>query len=489
MKIYYLKIENICIYQKKAPVKSFTKMESQKQIQWAGEGLLLTFLKGVKHHSTLTFDDFDKPRQLSNIDSTYEDEPSPEETRSIIYDEIPAIFKLGNKPIDSARFIGTLARFFESTDSLGFSKYSTYNKKNVLAITKLMRTYNKSLNIILQHLRPDYIDNEGISERRDIISRMKLYKVGPYFIFDSCDRSIKINSHEPQNKQSIEMRFLNYDGMPRMNSESIVLRVSKTVNRKTQQPSQGVSFSFESKKDFLTMLISSIESATINQLYFQKDTNIFFGGCLIIDKNIFSLKLVLQHGLDLNAELDSTSMKIMHNLGNGSIDHKVMRSAFNTYAPFLGIYQMMDLYVRYHSIVTKKIYQLINSSFSIPGFPLICIECFRPECNHRNIFTRPAEGSYHEDFCEKCNIAEFCLLCGKSSHGGSCDTTPDEWISQNTKVCPGCNSCVEKDEGCNHMQCTICNTHFCWICNQKYDGDRVSEHYVDFDAFGRCNGV
>ncbi len=38
--------------------------------------------------------------------------------------------------------------------------------------------------------------------------------------------------------------------------------------------------------------------------------------------------------------------------------------------------------------------------------------------------------------------------------------------------CPKCETPIEKDEGCNHMSCTVCGHYFCWIC-----GFRVS-HWI-----------
>lgn len=38
------------------------------------------------------------------------------------------------------------------------------------------------------------------------------------------------------------------------------------------------------------------------------------------------------------------------------------------------------------------------------------------------------------------------------------------YIHANTKDCPKCHIYIEKNGGCNHMQCTSCKFDFCWMC-------------------------
>ena len=35
------------------------------------------------------------------------------------------------------------------------------------------------------------------------------------------------------------------------------------------------------------------------------------------------------------------------------------------------------------------------------------------------------------------------------------------------KECIGCGCAIEKDGGCNLMECPNCNTRWCWVCLQK----------------------
>ncbi|KAG8127924.1 hypothetical protein E2320_014802, partial [Naja naja] len=44
------------------------------------------------------------------------------------------------------------------------------------------------------------------------------------------------------------------------------------------------------------------------------------------------------------------------------------------------------------------------------------------------------------------------------------DSETANYISAHTKDCPKCNICIEKNGGCNHMQCSKCKHDFCWMC-------------------------
>ena len=98
--------------------------------------------------------------------------------------------------------------------------------------------------------------------------------------------------------------------------------------------------------------------------------------------------------------------------------------------------------------------------------------------------------------CGKCSFS-FCKECNQSWHGLSpCanlatrwrnadeagraalrakygervleEVQSSEWMQQNTKPCPNCQTHVEKNGGCNHITCRHCNFEWCWLCNCKY---------------------
>lgn len=78
--------------------------------------------------------------------------------------------------------------------------------------------------------------------------------------------------------------------------------------------------------------------------------------------------------------------------------------------------------------------------------------------------------------CSLCKTV-FCFICGSYYHAPTNCETIRRWltkcaddsetanyISAHTKDCPNCNICIEKNGGCNHMQCYNCKHDFCWMC-------------------------
>ncbi|CAJ0579813.1 unnamed protein product, partial [Mesorhabditis spiculigera] len=91
--------------------------------------------------------------------------------------------------------------------------------------------------------------------------------------------------------------------------------------------------------------------------------------------------------------------------------------------------------------------------------------------------------------CGKCEVS-FCVLCGIDYHAPtSCDVIKKwmlkcaddsetaNYISAHTKDCPQCHACIEKNGGCNHMQCVKCKHHFCWMCFGDWKS-HGTEYYV-----------
>lgn len=99
--------------------------------------------------------------------------------------------------------------------------------------------------------------------------------------------------------------------------------------------------------------------------------------------------------------------------------------------------------------------------------------CPGPNCN---IIIRAKEHKSKRVICKHCKTS-FCFRCGTDYHAPADCETIKKWItkcvddsetanyiSAHTKDCPKCHICIEKNGGCNHMQCYSCKYDFCWMC-------------------------
>ncbi|XP_075869096.1 ankyrin repeat and IBR domain-containing protein 1-like isoform X2 [Nelusetta ayraudi] len=55
------------------------------------------------------------------------------------------------------------------------------------------------------------------------------------------------------------------------------------------------------------------------------------------------------------------------------------------------------------------------------------------------------------------------------------------WLLSNAKPCANCKSPIQKNEGCNHMQCAKCKYDFCWICLEEW-----KKHSSSTGGYYRC---
>lgn len=92
--------------------------------------------------------------------------------------------------------------------------------------------------------------------------------------------------------------------------------------------------------------------------------------------------------------------------------------------------------------------------------------------------------------CEDCGFA-FCSQCLLSWHGEFVICTPKrdvtelteeekaslEYVKLHTSPCPTCNAPAQKTQGCNHMICSRCESHFCYLCSAWLDPNNPYQHY------------
>ena len=59
-------------------------------------------------------------------------------------------------------------------------------------------------------------------------------------------------------------------------------------------------------------------------------------------------------------------------------------------------------------------------------------------------------------------------------------------IAATTIRCPSCSAPVEKESGCNHMQCTQCECEFCFLCGSRY---ACGWHFSEWNVLTGCPGM
>ncbi|KAF5708098.1 hypothetical protein FMUND_10746 [Fusarium mundagurra] len=88
----------------------------------------------------------------------------------------------------------------------------------------------------------------------------------------------------------------------------------------------------------------------------------------------------------------------------------------------------------------------VSSPDKLP-FMFTCAACFTPTCT-------------------ACHVSHLGISCSKNKGNSSGDI--EELIKAKedlgVKDCPKCTTSIQKAEGCNHMTCTVCGMHICWVC-------------------------
>jgi len=51
------------------------------------------------------------------------------------------------------------------------------------------------------------------------------------------------------------------------------------------------------------------------------------------------------------------------------------------------------------------------------------------------------------------------------------------YLRDNTQACPDCGAHISKSEGCNHMACTRCHCHFCFLCGSYLPPSNPYGHF------------
>ncbi|PNP82850.1 hypothetical protein FNYG_04081 [Fusarium nygamai] len=112
-----------------------------------------------------------------------------------------------------------------------------------------------------------------------------------------------------------------------------------------------------------------------------------------------------------------------------------------------------------------QVYRIAQPETSVPPI-FTCAKCMTATCTSCHV-SHPRKTCAEYKGNESGGMAE--LLKAKEELG--------------FKDCPKCNTHIQKDEGCNHINCTACGTHICWLCLKTFtDGDDCYQH------MGRVHG-
>ncbi|KAG7008090.1 hypothetical protein G7Y79_00007g022150 [Physcia stellaris] len=91
--------------------------------------------------------------------------------------------------------------------------------------------------------------------------------------------------------------------------------------------------------------------------------------------------------------------------------------------------------------------------------------------------------------CIDCSFA-FCMICKASWHGEYYSCVPrlskelnaeekasEEYMKLHSTPCPTCLARCQKSMGCNHMRCSKCEAHFCYLCSAWLDPANPYLHF------------
>ncbi|KAI9885465.1 MAG: hypothetical protein M1823_002733 [Watsoniomyces obsoletus] len=96
--------------------------------------------------------------------------------------------------------------------------------------------------------------------------------------------------------------------------------------------------------------------------------------------------------------------------------------------------------------------------------------------------------------CEDCSYA-FCRVCKAGWHGELARCWPRrpaelnaeeqasaDYLRAHSSPCPTCNSPCQKTHGCNHMVCSRCQSHFCYLCSSWLEQSNPYKHFNTPDS-------
>lgn len=149
----------------------------------------------------------------------------------------------------------------------------------------------------------------------------------------------------------------------------------------------------------------------------------------------------------------------------------------------LGCKQLVPVNIIRRLLPPENFHHLTHASFLdfIHSRPTEFNYCPTPDCPQ--VYRTAPPGTVVQ--CPSC-LVRICGSCHSEAHEGKGCPDPEknelrlfeEWSAErDVKRCPGCKTFIERDAGCNHITCTRCRTHICWVCLETFsEGAKCYDH-------------
>ena len=129
-------------------------------------------------------------------------------------------------------------------------------------------------------------------------------------------------------------------------------------------------------------------------------------------------------------------------------------------------------------MVPERMSQLSIISSSLIGLETNPQEWMKLQFKHITKFPQLTCSSCHDTTCFSCGVAPFHTnqTCTEhmqmkiSDQQGSIELLQTlTWQLTNSKKCPNCSVMINRDEGCNKVECLYCGYKFCWHCRGEFE--------------------
>ncbi|XP_028459352.1 E3 ubiquitin-protein ligase parkin [Perca flavescens] len=111
----------------------------------------------------------------------------------------------------------------------------------------------------------------------------------------------------------------------------------------------------------------------------------------------------------------------------------------------------------------------------------------RVECDRRLgcgfVFCRLCRERYHEGACltaqapPTAEAAQGFVSGEEASLRARWDAASLLLVQESTKRCPRCSVPTERDGGCMHMRCPLCQAEWCWLCRVSWNTECMGNHW------------